>query len=148
MAIQPTPKASVRGRVETPSCPLGPKQPSYPPPPHRLNRHAYTSPQGKAPCTSSLEYVAWLKKRTKSTAKKTSVAPEHAENSGVGVKDAVACLHPYTLRSYAVLQQYYEERMDTPGIDAVDSQLAKLQEHGHSERMDKCSDESHMGTLQ
>ena len=78
MAIQPTPKAAMRT--------LGPKQPGYPPPPHRLNRHAYASPQGKAPCISSLGYVAWLRRRTKSTVKKTSVAPEHAENSGVGVQ--------------------------------------------------------------
>ena len=75
--------------------------------------------------------MAWLKKRTKSKAKKTSVAPEHAENRGMQegpVKDTVAFLHPHTLRTYAVLLQYYEERMDTPGIDASDTQLAKLQE--------------------
>ena len=44
------------------------------------------------------------------------------------VKDTVALLHPHTLRTYAVLLEYYEDRMDTPGIDASDTQLAKLQE--------------------
>ena len=98
----------------------GPKPPPYPPPLHRLNQGV----------------EAWLRKRIK--AKKTSVAPEHAGNRGMEVgpvKDTVAStkhgqgtLHPLTWPSYGAIVKFYDERMETPGIDASDAQLAKLSE--------------------
>ena len=37
-------------------------------------------------------------------------------------------MNPHALATYAVLRKYYEDRMDTPGIHASDTQLAKLQD--------------------
>ena len=70
--------------------------------------------------------MARLRKRRGLKAKQTSVAPEHVE--GGPVKDTVANLHPFTWSSYTAILDYYDERMETPGIDASDSQLAKLSE--------------------
>ena len=81
---------------------------------------------------------AWVRKRKEIKAKKTGVAPEHAGNRGMEVgpvMDIVAStehgqgtLRPLSWRSYNAILEYYDERMETPGIDASDSQLAKLSE--------------------
>ena len=53
-----------------------------------------------------------------------SGAPELAETRGM----QVGPVNPHALATYAVLRKYYEDRMDTPGIHASDTQLAKLQD--------------------
>ena len=85
-----------------------------------------------------------MRLRKEIKAKKTGVAPEHAGNRGMEggpVMDTVAStehgqgtLHPLSWRSYKAILEYYDERMETPGIDASDTQLAKLTELLYAKR--------------
>ena len=49
-------------------------------------------------------------------------------------KHGQGTLHPLSWRSYNAILEYYDERMETPGIDASDTQLAKLTELFYAKR--------------
>ena len=82
--------------------------------------------------------------RKEKMAKKTGVAPEHAGNRGMEggpVMDTVAStdqgqgtLHPLSWPAYNSILKYFNKRMGTQGVEALDTHIAKLTELLYAKR--------------
>ena len=96
------------------------------------------------PSTPPIGADSCLRMLKEKMAKETGVAPEHAGNRvmeggpvmdiGASTEQGQGTLHPLSWPAYNSMLNYYNERMETQGIEASDTQIAKLTELLYAKR--------------